>query len=336
MVGHNLDIGGPFEPDMDFKSTRELPLTLPTWSDPADHTSSFVEANGVRLNYLDWGGPNPALIFLHGAGGNPHYFDDLAPAFAERFRVIAYARRGHGRSAAKDPYDVGTLTEDFRGLMDALGIERGHLAAHSMGGNEMTHMATTYPDRVGRLVYLDAAYDVSDPAFAAALQSLPPHLREGTPPSALTSLDAYRASVSAQLPSVLDTSRFEAWMREDVEIQADGSVHLRVSEGTPRSFAAALNERREYTRVRAPALAIYSSSFGDVRSGAPIRVAENLEWNRQYIAPFRATSIQRVRAELRGVTILELPGTHDDLVFSCREEVVTAMNSFLDASDRKT
>jgi hypothetical protein len=55
------------------------------WSDPADHKSSFVTSNGVRLHYLDWGGSGPALILTHGANENPHYFDDLAPAFAGQF-----------------------------------------------------------------------------------------------------------------------------------------------------------------------------------------------------------------------------------------------------------
>ncbi len=54
-------------------------------------------------------------------------------------------------------------------------------------------MAATHPERVDRVVYLETAYDMGDPAFAAALKSLPPHLAAGTPASARTSLDAYRA-----------------------------------------------------------------------------------------------------------------------------------------------
>src|ERR1700730_16949736 len=68
-----------------------------SWSDTSPHKSGFVTANGVRLNYLDWGGSGPALILVHGLGDNPHHFDDLALAFTDRFRVVAYARRGHGQ-----------------------------------------------------------------------------------------------------------------------------------------------------------------------------------------------------------------------------------------------
>ena len=54
-----------------------------TWSDPSRHKSGFVTANGVRLNYLDWGGSGPALILIHGIFDNPHIFDDLAPVPTE-------------------------------------------------------------------------------------------------------------------------------------------------------------------------------------------------------------------------------------------------------------
>ncbi len=114
-------------------------------------------------------------------------FDDLAPAFTDRFHVIAYARRGHGRSEAKPPYDTATLTEDLRGLMDALGISKASLVGWSLGGNEITAMAALHPDRVAGLVYLDAAYDWADPDYKAAFQALPRTLFD-TPAAAMKSL----------------------------------------------------------------------------------------------------------------------------------------------------
>jgi pimeloyl-ACP methyl ester carboxylesterase len=302
------------------------------WSDPAAHRDDFLESNGVRLNYLDWGGPGPALILLHGAGQNPHFFDDLAPAFSDRFRVVAYARRGHGKSEGKAPYDTGTLTDDLRGLMDGLGISRAHLAGHSMGGNEITRLAGTYPDRVDRVVYLDAAYDMADPEFGAAIHSFPPHLRAGWPASALTSLDAFRAYHSRILPSVTDPRRVEAWMRDGIDVQPDGSVRMRTSDGVGQAFVAAMSEPRDYTRVHAPALAIFSESFEDLHHGDPTWIAENVEWNQKYIVPYREKSIARIRRELANVEVLNLPGTHDDLIFTCREAVVGSIRKFLAGS----
>jgi pimeloyl-ACP methyl ester carboxylesterase len=98
------------------------------WSDTAAHKGGFVTANGIRLHYLDWGGLGPALMLIHGGLDNAHVFDDLAPAFTDHFRVIAYDLRGHGRSDAMGPFDTTTRTEDLCGLMDRLGINKAHLA----------------------------------------------------------------------------------------------------------------------------------------------------------------------------------------------------------------
>jgi pimeloyl-ACP methyl ester carboxylesterase len=237
------------------------------WSDTAAHKSGFVTANGIRLNYLDWCGAGPVLILIHGAHDNPHIYDDLAPAFTDRFRVIAYARRGHGLSDVKGPYDTATLTEDLRGLMDALGISKAHLAGWSMGGNEITAMAGTHPERVDRIVYLDAAYDWADPAFGAAFKAIPPNFLD-PPPGAMASLDAWRTyQRNVWFPGVNDSSRLEAYVRELVVIQPDGTVRDRMND----SAASLTTDRRDYTKVHCPSLAIYAQSMADLRLGDSFR-----------------------------------------------------------------
>jgi pimeloyl-ACP methyl ester carboxylesterase len=122
--------------------------------------SSFVTANGVRLHYLDWGGSGPALIFLPGMGGSAFVFNQFAPRFTGQFHVLALTRRGHGDSDYPETgYDADTLTEDIRQFMDALQIDRASLAGHSLAGVELTHFAATYPQRVYKLIYLDALDD---------------------------------------------------------------------------------------------------------------------------------------------------------------------------------
>ena len=123
-------------------------------------TEAFVTVNGVRLHYLDWGGNGRPLLFLTSLGSNAHQFDTLAPKFVDRFRVLALTRRG------KDPsdrppsgYDTTTLAEDIRAFLDALHIDRVSLAGYSIAGDEETRFAALFPDRVEKLVYLDAAYD---------------------------------------------------------------------------------------------------------------------------------------------------------------------------------
>ena len=145
------------------------------WVDASSHTSHFVEANGVRLNYLDWGGGGETLVFVHGLGSSPHAFDAIAPGFTDRFRVVAYARRAHGRSSRPEnaSFDNETLTEDLRQFVESIGAERVSLVGFSMGGNEITRYAARYPDRVSKLVYLDAAYDWTDAQYRRAREELP-------------------------------------------------------------------------------------------------------------------------------------------------------------------
>ncbi len=303
------------------------------WSDPSAHKSGFVATNGIRLHYLDWGGPGPALILVHGYTDTPHIFDDLAPAFTDHLRVVAYARRGHGRSDAKGPYDSSTLTEDLRGLMDGLGMAEAHLAGWSMGGNEITAMAGTHPERVDRIVYLDAAYDWADPAYVAAVHSFPDIYK--TPPSeAWRSLDAYRAYVqTVWFPAVSDASRFEAYLRDRTVIQPDGTVRSAMRDNVAQALAAMLfTERRDYTKVRSPALAIYATTMLDVRNGDSAQIAQNLAWEQQHAVPFRAASKARVRRELANVEIVSVPGTRADFLFTSREPVVAAMRRFLGGS----
>jgi hypothetical protein len=80
-----------------------------TWSDASPHKSGFVEANGIKLHYLDWGGQGETLLFLAGLGDNAHIFDDLAPEFTDHFHVLAMTRRGFGEPDCPDAgYDLSS------------------------------------------------------------------------------------------------------------------------------------------------------------------------------------------------------------------------------------
>jgi pimeloyl-ACP methyl ester carboxylesterase len=303
----------------------------PGWVDTSPHRQGFVSANGIRLEYLDWGGSGEVLILLHGSGDNPHVFDDLAPAFTDRFHVIAYARRGHGRSAARPPYDTATLTEDLRGLMDALAIAKADLVGWSLGGNEITAMAATHPDRVDKLVYLDGGYDWADPDYKAAYQAIPQALLD-TPAAAMKSLDAYVAyEKSMDYTQLDDIRRIEAYLDESVIAGPDGGVRPRTREEVMTALTTALwtNPPRDYRRIHAPVLAIFAQSMIDVHGADVARDREGLAWEHRYVEPFRAKSIARLRRELANVQILRVPGAHDSFFLTSRAQVVTAMRQFL-------
>jgi len=304
------------------------------WSDSSPHKNGFVTANGIRINYLDWGGSGPTLILIHGLGDNPHLYDDFAPAFTDSFRVIAYARRGEGDSEAKEPYDGVTLAEDLLGLMDTLGIQKAHLAGFSMGGNEITAMAGMHPERVDRIVYLDSAYDWADPVWVAALRAIPSSFYPSD--KDMASLDDYRKFIRAVwFPSVSDPTVFEAFMRDYVLVRPlDGSVRFNESEATGQAlFNSLINYRRDYSKIHSPALAIYAATMADTTGHQKPNVrADALGWEEKYAASFRKASIERTQRELSNVEIMKVPCSHRDMVFACRDRMVAAIRRFLTAS----
>ena len=118
-----------------------------------------LEVGGLRLNFLEWGiAGRPALCFLHGGSAHAHWFDLVAPAFADRFHAIALDQRGHGESEwAKPPaYATANFTADLLGFIDALGLGRVALIGHSMGGHNAMSFAAWHPDRVSALVIVDS------------------------------------------------------------------------------------------------------------------------------------------------------------------------------------
>ncbi len=300
----------------------------PAWSDASTHQERFVETNGARLNVLDWGGTGPALVLVHGYGDSPHVFDDIAPSFTDRFHVVAYARRGHGKSSGGESYSNATLAADLKGVMDSLGIAKANLAGWSMGGNEITAAAGLYPDRVEKIVYLDGAYDWSDPAFAGSLGELPIAL--DPPAEARGSLDAFKAWWMPTWWPGGDVSRAEAYLRDISGLAADGTLHVVPdSANAARAFGALLSEHRDYTKVKSPALAIYAEIFLSQPGKDSAATAAIVAWEAKHAVPFRTASQARIRKELKGVEIVTVPGSHASFMFVSRDSVAARMTRFL-------
>lgn len=312
--------------------------------DHSPHKNGFVKANGVRLNYLDWGGTGPALILVHGGLDNAHTFDDLAPEFTDRFHVLAHTRRANGRSEEKGPYNFATLTEDLRGLMDALRVNRANLAGYSMGGGEVTGMASTYPDRVDRVVYLDSAWETTDPAHVPLFnelhfrsQGLHEYLRSYSrwkpPPTAMRSLRAFREYFWGPLPRVV-VEGLEGNLLDRVIVRPDGTVQLR-RRMSPRAMEWLVTcllkgGRQDFSKVRAPALAIVAKTFLSAERGVPHPAGWNLAWERKFAA-FKEASLRRIRGDLPSLTVVRVPGDHVGFLYAAHRRVVGAMQQFFRA-----
>jgi pimeloyl-ACP methyl ester carboxylesterase len=104
-------------------------------------------------------GTGPVLLTVHGLGGTKASFLPTLALMSRTHRVIALDLPGFGDSVKplRAPFDAryfaGVLTE----VLDALEIERAHLAGNSMGGRIALELALTEPSRVERLVLLAPA-----------------------------------------------------------------------------------------------------------------------------------------------------------------------------------
>jgi pimeloyl-ACP methyl ester carboxylesterase len=124
----------------------------------ASGASHFVEVNGVKLHYLDYGvaGRQPMLC-VHGGAAHAHWFDFVAPGLITNHHVFSLDLRGHGDSAWADPktYSYKTYAEDVNAVVEQLGLRDFVLVGHSMGGMVSLVYAATHPGRVARLVIVD-------------------------------------------------------------------------------------------------------------------------------------------------------------------------------------
>jgi 3-oxoadipate enol-lactonase len=95
-----------------------------------------IQANGIQLYYTLAGPADaPVVMLSNSLGTRLEMWDPQMPALAERYRVLRYDSRGHGRSdAPPGPYTIDMLADDALGLLDTLGIERAHFCGLSKGG----------------------------------------------------------------------------------------------------------------------------------------------------------------------------------------------------------
>jgi pimeloyl-ACP methyl ester carboxylesterase len=126
---------------------------------PAPHTSRYIEANGLKLHYLDYGTEGqPPMLCLHGGAVNAHWFDFVAGAFTGDYHVRAFDHRGHGDSARADPPEYGydRYASDLSQVIEKLDLRDVVLVGHSMGGLVSLVYAATYPGRAKALVVVDS------------------------------------------------------------------------------------------------------------------------------------------------------------------------------------
>jgi len=133
-----------------------LPATAKVESFPAGFRTQRIPTDGATI-YVRVGGTGPAVVLLHGYGETGDMWAPLAAELARDHTVVVPDLRGLGLSSRPaGGYDKKTQGHDVARVLDALKIERTSVVAHDIGNMVAYAFAAQYPDRVVRLVVMDA------------------------------------------------------------------------------------------------------------------------------------------------------------------------------------
>ncbi|MCW8946639.1 MAG: alpha/beta hydrolase [Sedimenticola sp.] len=184
----------------------------------------FVNTNGIRLHYLDYSGSGPVVILMPGLTANAHSFDGLVAAgLTDSVRLLAVDLRGRGLSDKPESgYTLEDHALDIIGLLDQLGLDQVILGGHSYGGLLGLYMAHRYPERVKKLLVIDAAAEMH-PDTRRLIQPAIDRLGK-----AVSSWETYLAAVKV-MPFFYHwwDATIESYFQADVETLANGAVIAR-------------------------------------------------------------------------------------------------------------
>ena len=316
---------------------RPLPLDFrratkeTAWLDPSPHRAQFIMVeNNIKLEVLDWGGTGRPLVLLAGLGNTAHVFDKFAPKLSSAYHVYGITRRGFGASSAPSPsgdatYSADRLGDDVLAVLNALKLNRPVLAGHSLGGEELSSVASRHPERVAGLIYLDAGYayayydrshgdlgiDLND--LQRKLEQLQPGKGPQDPRQLIEEL------LATTLPG------FERDLK-DRQRNLTEAPPAQPTPALPPIQQAILAGTQKYTDIRVPALAIYAvpHATGQTYKDDAARVAAE--------ARDEATTGAQAKAFESGVPsarVVRLAHANHYVFFSNEADVLREMNAFL-------
>lgn len=181
-------------------------------------TSHFFTSLRTRLHYLDWGNPSaPPLLLVHGGFDHGRSWDWTARALARDYHVIVPDLRGHGDSgwANDGAYPINKFVYDLAQLVDLIGRPQVTIIAHSLGGSIALRYAGLYPERVSRMVAIEAL-------------GLSPQALEQSRETPL--LDSWRAFIDARRRVARRQQRHYPTIEAAIERMRERNEHLSVEQ----------------------------------------------------------------------------------------------------------
>jgi pimeloyl-ACP methyl ester carboxylesterase len=208
--------------------TRAATVEWDNVADAVEHSenSHFVHVDGANVHYQEFGQPgDPTLLLIHGYTASTFAWRTVAPMFAdEGFHVIAVDLLGFGYSEKPRwfDYSIEAQARQVSRFMDRMGIGRATVVGSSYGGAVASTVALDYPERVEKLVLVNAVCNDN-------LRSMP-----------VLRLAAIPGIGEAIVPFLADTKAFHRRrMRKTLSPANHGLISRERVDGIVRPLAAA-------------------------------------------------------------------------------------------------
>ena len=138
-------------------------------------TEGRVVIDGIELHYKQWGASTrPPILLLHGFLSNADIWDDLAWLLSGDYYVVALDQRGHGKSdwSENGDYSIDDHFSDLVRFIEHLDLDELILIGHSMGGRNALFYCTCRPERIKKLILVDARPGNSEQSVEALKRML--------------------------------------------------------------------------------------------------------------------------------------------------------------------
>ena len=124
----------------------------------ANEQSEFVEINGMQVHYRDEGNGFP-IVLMHGTAASLHTYDAWTEQLSKEYRVIrldlpAFGLTGPNKNA---DYSIESYTKFLSQFLEKIKVDKFYLAGNSLGGNIAWNYAAEYPEKVLKLILIDAS-----------------------------------------------------------------------------------------------------------------------------------------------------------------------------------
>ncbi|HWS33297.1 MAG TPA: alpha/beta hydrolase [Actinoplanes sp.] len=213
----------------------------------------LIDAGPVQLAVRDFGGDQPPLLLVHGAGGNLAQMTTLARALRPHHRVVTLDLRGHGRSADGD-WTWDNALGDLAAVCTQLEIDRPAVVGHSLGGMLAALWGERHPDSPG-VISLDGNPPPTLPEHLPGLDTATAIAELARLHAVFNTAQAAAGQVipAEQLPDLVEGQRMAArdmganekvWVegfRRNL-VHSDGETSLRPSAGITAQLRTMMNQ----------------------------------------------------------------------------------------------